>query len=123
MNEITLTVVAQILNFFFVWYIFHKLLLEKVFTTIKAQKEELAVLDYSIILARENLKKEEEYKKDEWNRFLLLFSQEIPSLSHKEIQQDITPLCHVAPGFADREREVVVRETVAYLVRKIAHGN
>jgi hypothetical protein len=123
MNEITLTVVAQILNFFFVWYIFHKLLLEKVFTTIKAQKEELAVLDYSIILARENLKKEEEYKKDEWNRFLLLFSQEIPSLSRKEVQQDITPLCHVAPGLAHKEREVVVRETVAYLVRKIAHGN
>lgn len=123
MNEITLTVVAQIFNFFCVWYLFHAFLLKKVFDTIKASKEEVAVLDYSIVLAREALKKEEEHKKEEWNKFVLLFSQKIPSLRYKEIQQDITPLCHVAPGLPNKERKIVIQDAVTYLVRKIAHGN
>ncbi len=123
MNEITLTVVAQISNFFIIWYLFHTFLLKKVFDAIKTVKEEIAVLDYSILIAREALKKEEEYKREEWNKFLTLFNKEKPDVGNSAVQQDITPLCHVAPGLAPQEKKQVVQETVTYLVRKIVHGN
>ena len=121
MNEITLTVIAQIFNFFLIWYVFHTFLLKKIFNVIKTTKEEVAVLDYSINLAREGVKREEERKREEWEKFRIVFSQKMPLIDRPIVQHDITPLCHVAPGLESGEKKKVVQETVAHLVRKIAH--
>ncbi len=123
MTEITLTVIAQIINFFLIWYVFHAFLLKKVFATIKATKDEVAALDYSIVLAREAIKKEEANKKEEWNKFLVLFSQKIPYRVREEYRKDILPLCHITTGLKKEEEKIVVQETVTYLVRRIVNDN
>lgn len=122
MNEITLTVIAQIVNFFLAWYIFHVCLLKKVFDTIRATRKEITVLDHSITLAQDALKAKEKQQREKWNTFLIEFSQKMPSLKHTITQQDITPLCPVAPGLNPKEKDTIVHEVVTHLVRKITYG-
>ncbi len=122
MNELTLTIVAQIGNFFIIWYMLHVFLLKKVFMVIVSDKEAQLQLEHSIQMMRQSIAQEEMRKKEEWDKFLLLFSQQIPYKGCELPQQDFTPLCPVAPGLQQAEKQQLVTETVTYLVRKIAHG-
>lgn len=121
MNEITLTVVAQILNFLFLWYLLDRLLLKKVFILLKAQKAEIITLEHSISLIRSDIDKEQERKKKDWKEALLHFSREIPYKKSELHSVDITPLCPVVPGLKSEDKKKLVDETVAYLVRKVVH--
>lgn len=121
MNELTFTVLAQILHFGLLWYILHTFLLKKVFTVIKTERAELVALENSVATARQALKDEEENKKEEWKKFVTEFSEKIPYKGCELPQGDTTPLCHIAPGLKQEEKEIVVKDTVNYIVRKIVH--
>lgn len=121
--EINLTYVVQIAHFFIIWFLFHTLLLKKVFFLIKKRKKEMNELAHSIADAQRFLNEtlaEQQRKKEE---LLVLFSQKIPSLKDASQEIDKTIMPSLESELTSLEEKKVIEDTTDYILKRISRDH
>jgi hypothetical protein len=121
MIDINATLFLQAFHFFAVWWIVDRFFFRSVVKAIQEDDYVVEKLQQSLELERQSLDTENNRRAFLWEQYRQQFKVVTPALINKEVPSAQSVVCPVCFEMDDAVRKLLVDETAALIVQRIAH--